>query len=84
MTPPPILLHPFYPHFTCFTRFNAQMLVPLEMRSFVVPFTQLLSAHKRCTGALHLQVNDMLGKPMFDCTRAMERWRTGPADGSCG
>jgi hypothetical protein len=31
-----------------------------------------------------LQVNEMLGKPLFDCNRVMERWRDGPADGSCG
>jgi hypothetical protein len=30
------------------------------------------------------QVNEMLGKPAFDCSRVMERWRDGPADGSCG
>lgn len=33
---------------------------------------------------LALQVNEMLGKPLFDCRRVMERWRDGPADGeSC-
>lgn len=28
----------------------------------------------------HTQVNQMLGKPLFDCSRALERWRDGPAD----
>jgi len=32
---------------------------------------------------IHNEVNEMLGKPVFDCARAMERWREGPADGSC-
>ena len=30
-----------------------------------------------------LQVNEMLGKPTFDCSKVFERWRDGPADGSC-
>lgn len=33
---------------------------------------------------LHNEVNEMLGKPPFDCSRVAERWRDGPADGSCG
>ena len=32
---------------------------------------------------LHNEVNDRLGKPQFDCSKVLERWRTGPADGSC-
>ena len=32
---------------------------------------------------LHNEVNDRLGKPQFDCDKVDERWRTGPADGSC-
>ncbi|KAG2447963.1 hypothetical protein HYH02_006992 [Chlamydomonas schloesseri] len=32
---------------------------------------------------LHNEVNEMLGKPQFDCSRLGERWREGPADGSC-
>eukprot|EP00198_Chlamydomonas_reinhardtii_P003413 XP_001692749.1 sulfhydryl oxidase [Chlamydomonas reinhardtii] len=32
---------------------------------------------------LHNEVNEMLGKPLFDCARVGERWREGPADGSC-
>ncbi|RKP37793.1 ERV/ALR sulfhydryl oxidase domain-containing protein [Dimargaris cristalligena] len=31
----------------------------------------------------HNKVNDMLGKPVFDCAKVDERWRDGPADGSC-
>jgi len=33
---------------------------------------------------LHNEVNERLGKAAFDCRRVDERWRTGPADDSCG
>lgn len=32
---------------------------------------------------LHNKVSKHLGKPAFDCDRLDERWRHGPADGSC-
>jgi mitochondrial FAD-linked sulfhydryl oxidase len=31
----------------------------------------------------HNEVNRKLGKPVFDCGRWEERWRTGPPDGRC-
>jgi len=31
----------------------------------------------------HNEVNRKLGKPVFDCSRWEERWRTGWKDGSC-
>jgi FAD-linked sulfhydryl oxidase len=31
----------------------------------------------------HNEVNDKLGKPIFDCNRWEERWRTGWKDGRC-
>lgn len=31
----------------------------------------------------HNEVNERLGKPVFDCRRTDERWKDGPADGSC-
>jgi Erv1 / Alr family len=31
----------------------------------------------------HNHVNRTLNKPMFDCSKVMERWRDGPKDGSC-
>lgn len=31
----------------------------------------------------HNKVNRKLGKEEFDCTKVDERWRDGPADGSC-
>ncbi|XP_055532897.1 FAD-linked sulfhydryl oxidase ALR [Wyeomyia smithii] len=32
---------------------------------------------------MHNTVNAKLGKPEFDCSKVNERWRDGPADGSC-
>ncbi|KAG5462896.1 MAG: ERV/ALR sulfhydryl oxidase domain-containing protein [Olpidium bornovanus] len=32
---------------------------------------------------VHNEVNDLLGKPVFDCSKVDERWKDGPADGSC-
>lgn len=32
---------------------------------------------------LHNEVNERLGKPKFDCSKVFERWKDGPADGSC-
>ena len=32
---------------------------------------------------MHNDVNRRLGKPIFDCSKVLERWRDGPADGSC-
>ncbi|SPQ97296.1 unnamed protein product (mitochondrion) [Plasmodiophora brassicae] len=53
-----------------------------------------LVAHPPQTGSRHLfsqwmcqmhnRVNRRLGKPLFDCSKVGERWRTGPKDGSCG
>ncbi|KAF5831263.1 ERV/ALR sulfhydryl oxidase domain-containing protein [Dunaliella salina] len=32
---------------------------------------------------MHNKVNERLGKPLFDCSKALQRWRDGPPDGSC-
>ncbi|KAK9763487.1 Flavin-linked sulfhydryl oxidase of the mitochondrial IMS [Basidiobolus ranarum] len=32
---------------------------------------------------IHNEVNERLGKPLFDCSKTDERWRDGPKDGSC-
>ncbi|GAB5372314.1 hypothetical protein AAMO2058_001654600 [Amorphochlora amoebiformis] len=32
---------------------------------------------------IHNEVNDRLGKPLFDCRQHRERWRDGPPDGMC-
>ncbi|KAF8518932.1 ERV/ALR sulfhydryl oxidase domain-containing protein [Hysterangium stoloniferum] len=31
----------------------------------------------------HNEVNERLGKPLFDCSKTDERWKDGPSDGSC-
>ena len=31
----------------------------------------------------HNEVNERLGKNLFDCAKTDERWKDGPADGSC-
>ncbi|KAI0033904.1 ERV/ALR sulfhydryl oxidase domain-containing protein, partial [Vararia minispora EC-137] len=31
----------------------------------------------------HNEVNERLGKKVFDCNKTDERWKNGPADGSC-
>lgn len=31
----------------------------------------------------HNEVNEKLGKPNFNCAKTLERWKDGPADGSC-
>ncbi len=33
---------------------------------------------------IHNEVNDRMGKEIFDCNKVTERWKTGPKDGSCG
>eukprot|EP00465_Bigelowiella_longifila_P007552 CAMPEP_0185261746 /NCGR_PEP_ID=MMETSP1359-20130426/10073_1 /TAXON_ID=552665 /ORGANISM="Bigelowiella longifila, Strain CCMP242" /LENGTH=189 /DNA_ID=CAMNT_0027848469 /DNA_START=125 /DNA_END=694 /DNA_ORIENTATION=+ len=33
---------------------------------------------------IHNEVNDRLGKPLFDCSKHRERWRDGPPNGMCG
>lgn len=32
---------------------------------------------------LHNEVNDRMGKSLFDCSKYEERWKTGPISGSC-
>lgn len=32
---------------------------------------------------MHNKVNNKLNKPIFDCSKVDERWRTGPKNGSC-
>ena len=45
--------------------------------------TQGRAALSRWLCERHNEVNDMLGKPAFDCSKTDERWKTGPSDGSC-
>jgi FAD-linked sulfhydryl oxidase len=32
---------------------------------------------------LHNEVNYRMNKPMFDCSKVGQRWKTGPPDGRC-
>jgi FAD-linked sulfhydryl oxidase len=48
------------------------------------PQVQSRQALEQWMCELHNEVNERLGKPVFDCARVRERWRDGPADGSCG
>ena len=32
---------------------------------------------------IHNEVNERLGRPVFDCNKTFQRWRFGPEDGSC-
>lgn len=32
---------------------------------------------------IHNEVNSRMGKPIFNCNKVDQRWRTGPPDGSC-
>ncbi|KAF4532230.1 hypothetical protein B566_EDAN004316 [Ephemera danica] len=47
------------------------------------PDTSSQSALSQWLCKVHNVVNLKLGKPLFDCSKVDERWRDGPADGSC-
>lgn len=59
----------------------------IRMPWFPVPYSQQVGSGTELSMWLckiHNEVNEMLGKPSFDCSRVLERWRDGPADGvSC-
>lgn len=69
-------LSKFYPCHYCADHLQEEMKVrppPVQSRT-------LLS---RWFCDVHNEVNERLGKPKFDCDKVDERWRDGPADGSC-
>ena len=47
------------------------------------PDTRSRAAFSRWMCETHNEVNERLGKPVFDCSKVDERWRDGPSDGSC-
>eukprot|EP00039_Didymoeca_costata_P020945 m.342909 g.342909 ORF g.342909 m.342909 type:complete len:160 (-) comp22012_c0_seq1:73-552(-) len=47
------------------------------------PRTQSRHEFSQWMCEIHNEVNDRLNKPKFDCSKVLERWRTGPPDGSC-
>jgi FAD-linked sulfhydryl oxidase len=48
------------------------------------PVTHSREALMKYMCDLHNEVNDRMGKELFDCTKYVERWKTGPSDGTCG
>ncbi|XP_053688394.1 FAD-linked sulfhydryl oxidase ALR [Sabethes cyaneus] len=53
-----------------------------ELKKFP-PETKSQHALSQWLCRMHNTVNAKLGKPQFDCSKVNERWRDGPADGSC-
>ncbi|XP_065659116.1 FAD-linked sulfhydryl oxidase ALR isoform X2 [Hydra vulgaris] len=48
-----------------------------------VPDTRSSVALSQWFCELHNEVNQRLGKPIFDCSKVFERWKDGWVDGSC-
>lgn len=66
----------FYPCPTCAAHMRAQLRI-------TPPDVSSSAALSRWFCDLHNEVNGRLGREKFDCSRVMERWKTGPGDGSC-
>eukprot|EP00474_Spongospora_subterranea_P010284 CRZ10742.1 hypothetical protein [Spongospora subterranea] len=66
----------FYPCATC----RQHLIADLSNRPPTTGSRHLLS---QWMCQLHNRVNKRLNKPLFDCAKVDERWRTGPSDGSC-
>ena len=66
----------FYPCGYCADR-------TVEAMTLDPPQTQSQYALTRWLCRIHNEVNERLGKPIFDCEQINRRWKTGPADGSC-
>ena len=64
------LFSKLYPCSHCAEHMQAEMQIDPPNVSSNVTFSLWL-CH------FHNKVNDLLGKPIFDCSRVMERWRTG-------
>ncbi|ORX46357.1 FAD-linked sulfhydryl oxidase ALR-like protein [Piromyces finnis] len=47
------------------------------------PQVETKSALSTWVCQLHNEVNARLGKPIFDCSKVDERWKTGPPNGFC-
>lgn len=47
------------------------------------PATENRLQFSRWMCGLHNEVNERLGKPVFDCSKVDERWLDGWKDGSC-
>ncbi|KAJ2668487.1 Flavin-linked sulfhydryl oxidase of the mitochondrial IMS [Coemansia sp. RSA 1085] len=66
----------FYPCGTCAAHLRE------EMRSHPPPVDTRYSLSQWLCRT-HNKVNELLGKPEFDCAKVDERWRDGPRDGRC-
>ncbi|GAX82963.1 hypothetical protein CEUSTIGMA_g10390.t1 [Chlamydomonas eustigma] len=66
----------FYPCHHCAAHFREQIKESPPQVDSAMALSQWLCR-------MHNEVNDLLGKPLFDCSRVMERWKDGPADGTC-
>ncbi|KAJ2850105.1 Flavin-linked sulfhydryl oxidase of the mitochondrial IMS [Coemansia brasiliensis] len=66
----------FYPCGRCATHLRE------EMRSHPPPVETRYSLSQWLCRT-HNKVNELLGKPEFDCAKVDERWRDGPRDGRC-
>eukprot|EP00455_Lapot_gusevi_P032884 TRINITY_DN3588_c0_g1_i1.p1 TRINITY_DN3588_c0_g1~~TRINITY_DN3588_c0_g1_i1.p1 ORF type:complete len:189 (+),score=39.46 TRINITY_DN3588_c0_g1_i1:77-643(+) len=71
------LIADFYPCGYCADKMKDELIVH-------PPLTQNRQAFMKWMCDLHNEVNDRMGKEIFDCSKYEQRWRTGPADGSCG
>ncbi len=50
------------------------------------PITRNVTSQKELSQwmcRMHNEVNERLGKPMFECAFVEERWRDGPKSGEC-
>lgn len=65
-----------YPCAMCSAHFRAEMQND-------PPTVQNRSVLSQWFCRMHNQVNELLGKPLFNCNLVDERWRTGPSDDSC-
>lgn len=70
------LFSKFYPCGYCASHLRNEMKI-------TPPVVDTRSGLARWLCRMHNEVNELLGKPLFDCNQVDERWKDGPSDGSC-
>lgn len=70
------LFSKFYPCGYCASHLRAEM-------EHSPPDTSSRTGLAQWFCKMHNEVNERLGKPLYDCGKVDERWRDGPSDGSC-
>jgi len=70
------LFSKFYPCDYCATHLRDRLKTD-------IPDTTSNSALSVWFCKVHNEVNERLGKPIFDCSKVLERWKDGWKDGSC-